>query len=106
MTGLRFFKVLSWRWIALSCLFLAACEGKPLDIEPLADGSFALSVSGSTLTGGLEAARAKAYQEATKYCRRDGRDAVVTSEAEKSDPDRGLVVAHIEFGCAPKPLRR
>ncbi len=104
---LRHYSFLYWLVVLLAgILLLAGCEGKPLDFEPLQDGGFALNVSGSTLTGDIEATRAKAYQEATKFCRRDGRDAVVTSEAVKSDPDRGVVVVHIDFICTPKPLSR
>ena len=92
--------------IALACLAMVGCAGKPLDVEPLEDGGFALAASGSTLSESIEAIRARAYQEASKYCRRFGRNSDITKEELKTEPDRGSASVYVEFKCSAIPMRR
>jgi len=85
--------------------FFAACSQKILDTEPLATGGHIMRSKASTLSEPAGTATARLYQDATKFCRRDGREANVKDVQTTLNIVSGVETAEAEFDCAPLPSR-
>jgi hypothetical protein len=85
---------------ALLSIF-AGCVGTTDQIVPTGHGTFMIPRDGLMGLSSGSTQKAKAFQDATAYCRKFGQDisTVLTSEAEGGFG--GLAAPEIEFRCVP-----
>ena len=84
-----------------AALFFAACSQKILDTEPLPTGGHIMRSKASTLSEPAGAATARLYQDAAKFCRRDGREASIKDVQTTLNRVSGVETAEAEFNCLP-----
>lgn len=78
---------------------LAGCTQRFIDVEPLPDGGYLVRSSASTLSEPAGTVNSRVTQEATKFCRRDGRIAKVREIKTQTDSLFGKETAEAEFEC-------
>jgi hypothetical protein len=86
----------------LGCLLLQACAKENyLSTEPLASGGYLARARVSSWGNSKGAATARVKEDASAFCRREGRNAVIKEIKTSLDANFSLEMAEAEFDCVP-----
>lgn len=98
----------------IKCIFLLLCglllqacaKENYLSAEPLATGGYLARASVKSWRGSQGGAEARVREEATAFCRREGREAVIKEIKTTFDNNFSIETAEAEFDCAPVSARK